>query len=56
MADFEGTSLDTIETPTGNSRLDNVPQTTKTLIVSSAHLVHDTYAGFIAPFGLVTYC
>jgi MFS transporter, FSR family, fosmidomycin resistance protein len=49
MADLEGTSTVPAETKTGNARLDKLSQTAKILTVSSAHLVHDTYAGFIAP-------
>jgi len=49
MADYESIGFES----TGRSSTSEAPedkfQTLKTLVVSSAHVVHDTYAGFIAP-------
>jgi MFS transporter, FSR family, fosmidomycin resistance protein len=49
MADLEGTSIDSVEVQPGNTQQDDKFQTLKTLLVSSAHITNDTYAGFIAP-------
>ncbi|MDP2966344.1 MAG: MFS transporter [Pelolinea sp.] len=49
MADYESITIESKETPPENAQLEDKFQTLKTLIVSSAHVVHDTYAGFIAP-------
>ncbi len=49
MADYESIVIDSIEKPTISESAEDKFQTLKTLVVSSAHVVHDTYAGFIAP-------
>jgi len=49
MADYESIGLENIEISPDKAHLDDKFQTLKTLIVSSAHVVHDTYAGFFAP-------
>jgi len=49
MAEYESIIIESTEKPPVTEGLEDKFQTLKTLIVSSAHLVHDTYAGFIAP-------
>jgi FSR family fosmidomycin resistance protein-like MFS transporter len=49
MADYNSIVLDSTEKPPVNEAEEDKFQTLKTLVVSSAHVVHDTYAGFIAP-------
>lgn len=49
MADFETVALNTAESQTNGSQHEEKFETLKTLIVSTAHVVHDTYSGFIAP-------
>jgi FSR family fosmidomycin resistance protein-like MFS transporter len=49
MADYNSIVLDSTEKPSVNEAEEDKFQTLKTLVVSSAHVVHDTYAGFIAP-------
>jgi MFS transporter, FSR family, fosmidomycin resistance protein len=49
MADYESIALETNEEIPGINQSSEKFQTLKTLTVSSAHLMHDTYAGFIAP-------
>ena len=49
MADYESIVIETTEKPPQNEAAEDKFQTLKTLVVSSAHVVHDTYAGFIAP-------
>ena len=49
MADHESLNIELTEIPPEVIKSEDKFQTLKTLIVSSAHLVHDTYAGFIAP-------
>jgi len=49
MADYESIVIKTTEKPPINEASEDKFQTLKTLVVSSAHVVHDTYAGFIAP-------
>lgn len=49
MADYESINIKTSELPLKMTRAEEKFQTLKTLIVTSAHMVHDTYAGFLAP-------
>jgi FSR family fosmidomycin resistance protein-like MFS transporter len=49
MADYESNIIETADLAPINTHKDDKFQTLKTLIVSSAHMVHDTYAGFFAP-------
>lgn len=49
MADYESIILDTEEKPAGKEPIEEKFQTLKAVIVSSAHMMNDTYAGFIAP-------
>ena len=49
MADYESINVETAEIPLNEPQEEEKFQTLKTLIVSSAHVVHDTYAGFFAP-------
>ena len=49
MADHESLNIELTEIPPESENADDKFQTLKTLTVSSAHVVHDTYAGFIAP-------
>ena len=49
MADYESIVLETKEEPPISEAAEDKFQSLKTMVVSSAHMVHDTYAGFIAP-------
>ena len=49
MADYESIVIETTEKPPISEAAEDKFQTLKTLVVSSAHVMHDTYAGFIAP-------
>ena len=49
MADYESINNKTAELPLKMTQAEEKFQTLKTLIVTCAHLVHDTYAGFLAP-------
>ena len=49
MADYESIVLETTEEPSIREATKDKFQPLKTMVVSSAHMVHDTYAGFIAP-------
>lgn len=49
MAGSHAHNIDIINTNTAAKPPDEF-QTLKTIIISSAHAIHDTYAGFIAPF------
>jgi MFS transporter, FSR family, fosmidomycin resistance protein len=49
MADYESITIESSEGSKNNSAATDKLQTIKTLTVSSAHVVHDMYAGFIAP-------
>ena len=49
MADYESIVIETTEESPISEATEDKFQTLKTLVVSSAHVVHDTYAGFIAP-------
>jgi len=49
MADYESIVIESTEKPPMSEAPEDKFQTIKTLVVSSAHMVHDTYAGFIAP-------
>ena len=49
MADYESIVIETTENPSKSEASEDKFQPLKTMVVSSAHMVHDTYAGFIAP-------
>ena len=49
MADYESIILDTEEKSAVKKPIEENFQSLKAVIVSSAHVVNDTYAGFIAP-------
>lgn len=49
MADYKSIVIESVEKLPVNEASEDKFQTLKTLVVSSAHVVHDTYAGFIAP-------
>ena len=49
MADYESIVIKSPEKPPPSETAEDKFQTLKTLVVSSAHVMHDTYAGFIAP-------
>ena len=49
MADYESIVTKITDSPPVLEAAEDKFQTLKTLVVSSAHVMHDTYAGFIAP-------
>src|SRR4030066_1922647 len=49
MADYESIVLEKTEEPPISEAAEDKFQSLKTMVVTSAHMVHDTYAGFIAP-------